>query len=208
MLHATVTEWETLQSPKPNSFGIHFFDFQDVYPLTGGDLAIEFSHTGGNLTGALVFDAVQTNRIAGVAYSYNGFRANNGQSIVFPVTRLHYGFGSSCPGSDGAKPILNLTTNTVGGGLIQLAIGNGRRASPMVLGFGSVRTNVPLPGGCTLWTTPLVTLPGVTDALGRHLTNLAVPASVVGTMEIQAFVVDPGAVSGFTATNGVTLTTQ
>ena len=196
----------TTTSPAPHPFtNTLFFDFQDVYPYTGGDLAVHFTHPGANAAGALFLDVITGAPATGVAYSGTGFNVATGAVATFSIPRVHYGYGTTCPGTNNAKPVLNLTSNTTGGGPITLGVGNARVSSPIAFLFGGVKINAPLPGGCALLTNPVVVLPAMTDANGRAFLNLTVPASAIGTVHIQSAVVDPVAPAGYVTTNGVSL---
>jgi hypothetical protein len=192
----------------PNPWGVFFFDFQDVVPFAGGDLAIEFAHPGSDGSGALFLDTIASNVATGIGYTATAFPATTGVATSFAIPRLHYGYGTTCPGTNDAKPVLNLTNDTVGGGAARVAVGNARPRAAMVYAFGSERRADALPGGCLLLTNLLVTVPATTDANGRHALALTVPVDVRGTAQIQALIVDAEAVGGFTASNGVSLTAR
>ena len=202
----TYSSNSALPAPQANPFtDTLFFDFQDVYPYAGGDLAVHFAHVGGSAVGALFIDGRASAAATGVAYSATGFNIATGAAATFCVPRVHYGYGNTCPGTNNAKPVLNLTSNTTGGGPITLGVGNARVSSPIAFLFGGVKINAPLPGGCALLTNPVVVLPAMTDANGRAFLNLTVPASAIGTVHIQSAVVDPVAPAGYVTTNGVSL---
>ncbi len=118
-------------------------------------------------------------------------------------------FGSSCQGTNGLAPLLNAQGCAVAGGEVRLRLSVAKASSTAFLFVGATAGSTPLPNGCALLVAspaPLApTLP--TDVDGRALVSIPIPASVgPGTVVAQAFVVDPGAPSGFSATNGVSVT--
>ena len=69
----------------------------------------------------------------------------------------------------------------------------------MAYAFGASRTILTLLNGCTLLTTPVAVMPATLNARGRYLLTLNVPASVLGSVEVQGFAVRPDA--GFPASD-------
>ena len=195
-----------LPAPQANPFGNFFFDFQKPFTYTGGDLAVLFTHPGSNITGALFFDGQASSATTGVAFSAAVFQApSGGATASFIIPRVHFGYGAGCAGTGGETPVLNVSNNTSGGagGSIAFGINNGLASSGAVYIFGAGRVSLPLPGGCTLLTNPIVTVPVALDANGQHILPVTVPGGVIGTVDAQAFVLDPNAPGGLvTATNG------
>ena len=66
--------------------------------------------------------------------------------------------------------------------------------------LGSSKTNLPLGGGCSLLTSPVVSVPGLTDAGGSGAVPIPIPADPVfkgGQVLFQYFIADPaGAFAG------------
>ena len=105
-------------------------------------------------------------------------------------------------------PVLVSTNDTTGGGSTTFSIANAPASAIAAYGFGASRTNTQLPNGCSLLTTPLAFVPATLTAKGRFLLPINVPASVLGSVEVQGFVLDAGAPGGFTSSNGVTYTAR
>jgi hypothetical protein len=196
------------QPPLPNPWGDFFFEFHRPFPYLGGDLAIHFVHPRPMNTGAPLVDMLTTNPTAGVYRGATTLNATTGSSFGFPITRLHYGYGSGCPGTGGKLPGLVLTNDTSGGGTASFALANAPATAVAAYAFGLVRASVLLPNGCTLLTPPVALVPVALNAKGRHLLSLTVAATVFGSVEVQGAVLDAGANGGFTLTNGVTFTAR
>lgn len=123
-----------------------------------------------------------------------------------------YGFG--CPGSGGALPSLALTGCPTPGGNVTVALAKGLGGSNAVLVFG-LNEGVSMVGfGCVLRVAPLlpITVSVPLSAGGPGQGSFAIPATVpvgaVGTVTLQAFVIDPGTAAGFSATNGLSVSVQ
>jgi hypothetical protein len=198
-----------LPSPQPNPWADFFWDFQTTFPYPGGDLAVLMTHTGSSQASSTLFIDYQTTLTSMKGLTASAYQAVTGTSITSPsIMRVHFARGAGCPGSGGNVPNLVLNGNTTGGGNATFAIGNAPASTIAILALGAVPTSAPLPGGCTLYTVPLILLTSVLDPNGRAAITLNVPPGVVGSLEAQAFVVDAGAPAGFTATHAVTLTAR
>ncbi|MFG0316206.1 MAG: hypothetical protein ACF8XB_02955 [Planctomycetota bacterium JB042] len=118
-------------------------------------------------------------------------------------------FGSSCQGTNGLAPLLNAQGCAVAGGDVRLRLSVAKANTTAFLLVGAAAGATSLPNGCTsLVASPAPLAPTLpTDVDGRALVTIPIPASVgPGTVVAQAFVLDPGAPGGFSATNGVTVT--
>lgn len=122
-------------------------------------------------------------------------------------------YGVGCAGSSGFVPRLRvLGCPTPGLGLdVWVEDALGASVALVVVGFGS--TEAPLPGGCIGYVTGLV--PWVLQlplsigppGAGEATVTMRLPANQpAGSLFLQAFVPDPGAPSGRSATNGVEVT--
>ncbi len=192
----------------PNAWSEFYFDFQVPYVYTGGDLALLFSHPGSNDPNlALYPETVPSNAGAhGVGRVQSIYPPGvAGAASTFYVMRLHYGYGSGCPGTAGLVPNLVQNQNTQGGlgGPIRLSIANAPANAVGVFVFGYGQIQIPLPNGCNLWTTPVATNLALLDPFGGAFTVINVPPAMLGGFEAQAVVLDPNGPQGYTASNAV-----
>lgn len=118
-------------------------------------------------------------------------------------------YGSGCAGFGGFVPQLALGGCATPGGTMNLAITKGNGGKPVLLFIGSNATNLPVVGGCTLLTFPLLTvIPSTLGGLGagagalNALGKLPIEAPL-GAIRMQAFVIDPQVARGYSASNGV-----
>lgn len=199
----------------PNPWSEFYFDFQVPHLYLGGDLAFLFSHPGSNDTALAMYpETVAANAAAhGVGFAQSVYPASSATAAAattFYVHRVHYGYGTGCPGTNQLVPMLVEGQDTSGGlgGSILLTVANAPASAPCILGFGFGSTPVPLPNGCTLLTVPVGTVFLLLSPLGRGALSLAVPPGVLARIEAQAFVFDLGASGGFTVTNGVSPTAR
>lgn len=197
-------------APNPNAWGEFYFDFKQTYTYTGGDLGVLLSHPGStDATTAQYLDSLTASPTTfGAAYTQSVYPASSATAAAataFCVVRVHHGYGTGCPGSNGGTPVLVENQDTSGGlgGTILLAVNNGPAAGLSAAVIGTGRISVSLGNGCSLWTTPLVTLTVPLNALGRGVQSLSVPPGVFGTFNAQFAVIDAGASGGFTTTNAV-----
>jgi hypothetical protein len=189
-----------------NAWGDFFFDLQTPVPYLGGDLGILMTHPGSTLTTNCFLETVPVNAAAhGVSFSATTFQAASGVSAAFYITRVHYGYGTGCPGTGGRTPVLVQNENTSGGagGTIKLAVANApaNAGALMVLGFG--RATTPLPNGCTLLVPPGATAFFFLGPNGTGTQTITVPPGITATFNAQCLVLDAGATGGFTMTNAV-----
>lgn len=196
-------------APGVNAWSTFYFDFQVPYVYTGGDLALLFSHPGSTDTATAQYPEVVASSAGthGVAYVQSVYPVGTAGAVsTFYVHRLHFGFGSGCPGSGGKVPNLVQSQNTHGGlgGPIRLAIGNGPASGVGLVALGFVNVPIPLGNGCTLVTVPVASSLLLLDAAGNGAFTLNVPPGAVGSLLAQAVVIDSGAPGGFTVSNGVT----
>ena len=143
---------------------------------------------------------------------------NSGAAYVFTVPAMR--FGAGCPGSGGVTPTYWIGGVPGPGGLVTLEVANavGGSVAFIMLGFG--RSAIPMGAGCFLHVAPpaaqlngpfsLYPIGGSGPGVGWLNIPVAIPlAAQPGlTFTTQAFIVDPGAPRGFTATNGVEVTLQ
>lgn len=121
-------------------------------------------------------------------------------------------YGAGFAGSGGFAPVLSLVGCAEPGELVAIGLTQGLGGAPALLVLGTGQATIPLPGGCTLLTWPLlpamipVTLAGTGAGNGSFLLSGVVPAGVAPTtIYAQGFVLDPGAAAGLAASNGVVL---
>ena len=198
-------------APAANAWGEFYFDFQKPYLYLGGDLALLWSHPGSNdPTTAQYLDCVASSAATyGVAYTQSVYPVGSAGGVTtFCIPRLHYGEGLPCAGSGGRTPLLVLAANVTAPATTYVHVGNGPAGSPAAFLFGPVAIGSPLPGGCTLYTPPVVMVGATLSASGDRLLPLNVPFGVWGTVYIQSAVADAGAVAGFTTTNRAGLTVR
>jgi len=194
-----------LAPPQPNPWGEFFWDFKRPYRYEGGDLAVRITHLGGSGGLPIFFDAVESKPTDGlVAYAASTFNAENGTRSAFTVLRFHYGYGTGCPGSNGAvmNLVLGQARSDAGDLKATLKLSGGVVNAPAALALGLDRTEIPLAGGCLLLTTPAIVLPAPLDAAGRFSAELTVPPGD-DQLRMQAVALDPGAPSGYALSNGV-----
>jgi hypothetical protein len=197
-------------APSPNAWGEFYFDLQTPFVYLGGDLAILYSHPGGSLSGSLFFDSLAPSAATGIAMYATTFQAPAATvvSTNFSVVRIHYGYGSGCPGGTGSAPNLVLDGDTVGGGTARFSVANAPAAQPVIYLFGFARANIPLFGACSLLTLPAVSAELTLDALGRVELQLSMPPGLTGTMDVQAAVVDLASPTLVTLSNAVEFTAR
>lgn len=191
----------------PNPWSEFYFNFQTPYTYLGGDLALLFSHPGSNDAATAQYpEVVNSNAAAhGVGRVQSIYPAGIATtSSTFYVMRIHYGYGTGCPGSAGT-PMLVQNGNTAGGvgGTISLQVANAPAAGIAVFALGFTQVAVPLGNGCTLLTTPDVLLVQFANANGRATLNIPVPPAVTASFFAQAGVLDATAPGGLTTSNAV-----
>lgn len=195
-------------APTPNAWSEFYFDFQTPYLYLGGDLALLFSHPGST-------DAATAQYPETVVSSATTYGAGRTQSVypagtastatTFYVMRIHYGYGMGCPGTNNLTPVLVQSGNTTGGlgGTMNLQLANAPANGVGVLVFGLGSASIPTPNGCTLLTNPLSTTLVLTNGKGRAPYAFVVPPAVQAAFQVQAAMLDAGAIGGYTLTNGV-----
>ncbi len=118
-------------------------------------------------------------------------------------------YGSGCPGTGGFVPSLTVGGCAAAGGGIDVSIDNGMGGTIALVVIGTQPGSAPIGVGCTfLMTLPVATavavpLPGTGPGAGTLSASvpLKIPLPSV-TIYMQAFVIDPGAISGFAGSNG------
>jgi hypothetical protein len=206
---ATYTNAAALLAPTPNAWGEFGFDFHSAFVYAGGDLGIYFTHGGSSIGSSYFLDVVPPSAPSGiVAYSQLAFRGTGGSAADACIVRVHHGFGASCVAASGRAPQLVSAGDLVGGGIARLGVGNGPAHQPGALLLGVGRTLIPIDASCSLLVLPQAVLPFALDAHGVHALAQAVPPGVLGTLDVQAAVVDPGLPTGLVLTNGVGFTAR
>ena len=122
-------------------------------------------------------------------------------------------YGSGCAGSGGFTPVLSLAGCAEPGEIVALGLTKGLGGAGALLLFGTGEAALPLAGGCTLLTAPLLPamlgpLPLVGAGPGSGflvLSGSVPPGTAPITLYVQGFVLDPGAPPGYCASNGVVL---
>lgn len=198
-------------APLPNAWSEFYFDFQTPYLYLGGDLALLFSHPGSNDPVLAQYpETVASSALTyGVGRSQSVYPAGTASAAsTFYVMRIHYGYGSGCPGTNNQTPVLVQSGDTQGGlgGQINLQIANAPANGAAALVFGLGTGFTPLPNGCALLLSPLSTLFVFTNAKGRAALSLTVPAAVQASFNVQGAALDAGAPGGYTVTNAVSPT--
>jgi FG-GAP-like repeat len=131
------------------------------------------------------------------------------------LSDLFHHFGSGCAGSGGFTPRLRLSGAPVAGANVSLSIERGLGGSTALFLTGAAEANLPLPGGCSLYASPLlpsiVTIPLSAGGPGDgefHLTAAFPSVAAGASIVFQALVIDPGVPRGYAATNGATIFTH
>ena len=180
--------------------------------LTFGDQTIVDSIRTADVSGSPCVAAVGQNDVygwslvfvgdgRGTVTSINGHLGNPGTYVPADARLLAYGLG--CPGSNSTVPELRGRGCPTPNGQALLSIANGLFSAPAALLVGAGRTSLPF-GACVVHTLPIVMVPVTLDGTGRLALRLPVPATVgPADVHAQVFVVDAGAVDGFSATNGL-----
>ncbi|MBI4880227.1 MAG: FG-GAP repeat protein [Planctomycetes bacterium] len=158
---------------------------------------------------------------ASSATGVNGDQSNNGAATsgaayVFIVPCLPIiTYGTGCAGSGGFIPDFAMSGCATAGESLSFSITNGLGGSLAWLFVGATQAALPMGAGCTLnvWPAigPLGPLPLSGSGPGNGSISAVVaipPASPLGQVSVQAFVVDPGAALGFSNSNGVQLDIQ
>lgn len=124
-------------------------------------------------------------------------------------------YGSGCAGSGGFVPVFEPTTCPDVGGTLLVEIRDGLGGSSALILFGLAQGAAPIGGGCQLLVTPVLPPVGIVPLFGAGAGGGklefggALPASIAGfTFTMQAFVIDPGAILGYAASNGIELMPQ
>ena len=118
-------------------------------------------------------------------------------------------YGTGCPGSGLAAPAFAALGCPTPGGSLTLAISDGIPASTALLFVGVAPTSIPLAGGCTLLTSPVVQLALPLDATGSITVPAVIPATTPAIpVSMQAFNLDAGVPYGYRATDAVTANIQ
>jgi hypothetical protein len=196
-----------LPAPQPNPFGDFFWDFQKPFLYIGGDLALLFTHSGSNQAASFTYHDYVTSPPGAVAYTASAFQSLTGTaSTSFLIPRIHYGYGTGCPGTGGMTPNLVQSNNVTGGGSVTFGLANASASTVALYVVGATSASLPLPNGCTLLATPTIVFTALLSAKGRNALPASFPPGLSLVAYVQAFVLDAGAVGGYSATNGVTLT--
>lgn len=170
-------------------------------PLSGG--SFELRGTGGTHAGE--------GFLAGGTIAHDGghWPAICGSTVA--------SYGTGCPGSGGFVPQIGMTGCFAASDTTVLSISNGLGGSQAFVMYGFGQAAVPLGAGCllriaVLAPSPVGPLPlfGAGAGGGAIALPILLPPSLVTawgiSLNLQAFVVDPGAPLGFVATNGVQAT--
>lgn len=120
-------------------------------------------------------------------------------------------YGSGCAGSGGFAPTLSTYGCPTPGNVVTLQLSQGLGATLATIGLGTGVGTAPL-GPCTvhvlplLGTLPLFVMHGNGAGNGSFDVPLALPATLPpSTLTAQAFLLDPGAATGFTTSNATEL---
>jgi hypothetical protein len=122
-------------------------------------------------------------------------------------------YGQGCAGSGGFTPSLTFTGCPAPGEAVSIDIANGLGGAPSVLFFGLGASAIPMGGGCTLNTFPLlaptISFPLFGAGAGNGVMSLpgVMPAGTSGlTFTTQLFVADAASPIGASASNGLQIT--
>jgi len=119
-------------------------------------------------------------------------------------------YGVGFPGTAGKQPALRLAGCAQVGGRLQLAVVEGLNSAPGVFAIGQFQGHFVLPSGLELWINPkqlLMLQPIQLDARGVWSTSWLIGPGTAGTtLNMQAVLLDPGAVGQLSASDAVELT--
>lgn len=122
-------------------------------------------------------------------------------------------YGHGCPGTGFIRPELFAEGCTSFGSAVTLTVADAIGGATGLLVFGASPAGIPIFGGCTLNVTPLfpamlpLTLGGVGPGAGTASFTGNIPmGGPQGVICMQAFFSDPGAPTGFSNTEGISLT--
>ena len=122
-------------------------------------------------------------------------------------------YGVGCAGSGGFVPTLRLQGCPLREVPLAIEVKYALGGAPVVLHFGLEKANLPLSQQCDLLVSPVAAPVFVflADGVGPGDGDVVVPVVIPidhapGTITFQAFSIDPGAVPGFAASNGVLAT--
>ncbi len=135
---------------------------------------------------------------------------NDGSVTIIEDDLLQCGpYGDGCPGSGAFTPAIDVSGCIEIGTQFTFSISSGLGGSMALLFVGTSPADVPLAGDCSFLVQPFlspVTIPlgGSGPGQGNATLNVFAPAATpVGAVATtQAFVLDPGAVTGYSATAG------
>ncbi|HEX5009708.1 MAG TPA: integrin alpha [Planctomycetota bacterium] len=186
--------------------GLDFFpDYQ--YQGVPGDAIGTSVETLGDLNGDGVDEYAVGSRTGAAPGPYGGtVRVQSFKDFTPPLI-----YGSSCPGSGGFAPHLLPIHGGSPGEELELVTANGLGGAPALMLFGLQQASVPLPNGCKLLVSPVLSFtvpfallssgPGAGIASVEGVIPWDTPLGLVFT--VQVFVADPGAPGHKCATNGV-----
>ena len=119
-------------------------------------------------------------------------------------------YGSGCPGSGGFVPTLDAAGCATAGSNITIQVSQGLGGATALLLLGATQAATPIGFGCTLNVSPvypaIVSFPLSGSGAGNGTVSLfgPIPSGTTGvTVVSQVFVIDPGTISGFAASNGL-----
>jgi hypothetical protein len=188
-----------------NEFSEFYWDLEEPFSYSGGNLAILITHKGGSRTsGTCPFDAVASGGNTR-ALSADTYKAATGASAAFCVVRLHFGTGNGCPGTRGKVPNFVLSNDVLSGGSATFAVSNGPPNAPAVYALGTHGWSWTLPNGCWVYHDAAVMVPVTLSGYGRATLKGTFQSGVYGAVYGQVFVLDPGATYGLSGSLAATL---
>ena len=140
-----------------------------------------------------------------------GFQGLGKATVYSGLCRLFDTYGNGCPGSGGFSPSLTTDAGCVGPDTSALIhVGGGLGGAPALLLIGLTDASLPIGNGCTLLIGGFVPaslwlpLGGSGPGDGTSTLSASIPPTPGGwSLYTQAFVVDPGSATGFSATNAL-----
>jgi ELWxxDGT repeat protein len=182
-------------------------------PATGSELWITDGTAGGTqllfelqpgpasgIAGSVLGGILPLLAQAGANVFFVGNDPNAGPELhVMPAALLEAAeaerIGQGCSGSPGTPAIGYAGVPALGDGTFALTVAGALAVTPAILAAADTRTDVPLPGGCTVYPTlPPITLGTLTSPLGVGAIGVPVPptpALVGATLFFQWAVLDP-----------------
>lgn len=161
--------------------------------------------------------AVSGDEVLVGAPNFGGDPGGSAAYLFSTIPNTPTSYGDGCAGSGGFVPRLSIDDSYDGckhvGDTVGINVAGGLGGSSCLLFLGTTSATLQLPGGCPLLVMPsisTVTLPlsGAVPGNGTIALGATIPLGFPNvSLYMQGFIPDPGVPQGFSATNGLRLTT-